>query len=182
MHLRATLLLVSALALLSGCATQGKTGAAIGTGIGALAGNLIGGNTTGTLIGAAVGTGIGYIIGNERDKEDARKLSEQNRSRNYEHGDVGALGGTKWELVDWSPKKGESMFRSKTVEFRNNGRVITTTTFADGRSERDDETYRVSGTTLIINKPGYLANYRFRIDGRELTIDTDQVRALLRRV
>lgn len=182
MNLRFGLILISTLVLATGCATQGKTGAAVGGGIGALAGNLIGGNTTGTLIGAAVGTGIGYIIGNERDKEDARKLSEQSRSRNYEHGDVGPLGGTKWELVDWSPKERGPKFSSKVVEFRNNGRVITTTTFPDGRSERDDETYRVSGSTLIINKPGYLANYRFRIDGRELTIDTDQVRALLRRV
>ena len=50
---------------LTGCATKDGSGALIGGGIGALAGQAFGGDTEGTLIGAAVGTGIGYIIGNE---------------------------------------------------------------------------------------------------------------------
>lgn len=181
MKLRVFFALVASAVLAAGCATQGQTGAAWGSGIGALAGNLIGGNTTGTLVGAAVGSGIGYLIGNERDKEEARNLSDQNGTRNYEHAETGPLGGTRWELVDWSPRERGPNFRTKTVEFLTSGRVVTNTTFHDGRSEREDETYRVVGNTLIVNKPGYLANYRFRIDGSQLTIDTDQVRALLRR-
>ena len=43
-------------------------GAAVGTGIGALAG----GGTEGALLGAAVGTGAGYMIGNESDKKKTR--------------------------------------------------------------------------------------------------------------
>ena len=52
----------------AGCESDAQTGALIGTGIGALAGQAIGGDTEATLIGAGVGAVGGYIIGNERDK------------------------------------------------------------------------------------------------------------------
>ena len=57
--------------LVSGC-NDAQSGALLGAGIGALAGQAIGGDTEATLIGAGVGTGAGYIIGNESDKEKAR--------------------------------------------------------------------------------------------------------------
>jgi outer membrane lipoprotein SlyB len=57
------------LLLISGCESDAQTGALIGAGIGALAGQAIGGDTEGTLIGAGVGAGGGYIIGNEQDKK-----------------------------------------------------------------------------------------------------------------
>ncbi len=53
---------------LPACQNDAQTGALIGVGIGALAGQAIGGDTAGTLIGAAAGGGLGYIIGNESDK------------------------------------------------------------------------------------------------------------------
>ena len=46
-----------------------QRGAAIGAGVGALAGQLIGRNTKGTLIGAGVGTLLGAIVGNAVDQE-----------------------------------------------------------------------------------------------------------------
>ena len=52
-----------------GCDSEAKTDAAIGAGIGALAGQAIGGDTEGTLIGAGIGAVGGYIIGNEADKK-----------------------------------------------------------------------------------------------------------------
>jgi len=55
----------------AGCESDAQTGALVGTGVGALAGQAIGGDTEGTLIGAAVGGGAGYIIGNEQDKKKA---------------------------------------------------------------------------------------------------------------
>src|SRR5688500_7650074 len=97
------------LVLMSGCATQGGTGASIGTGIGALAGNLIGGDTEATLVGAAVGAGIGYLIGNERDKETAARMRAEEG--------IAPLGGTRWEVVDWSPRNSSVDFASKVVEF-----------------------------------------------------------------
>ncbi len=57
------------LAFVSGCESDAQTGALIGTGIGAIAGQAIGGDTESTLIGAGVGAIGGYIIGNESDKK-----------------------------------------------------------------------------------------------------------------
>jgi len=54
----------------AGCESDAQTGTLIGTGIGALAGQAIGGDTEATLIGAGVGAVGGYIIGNERDKDN----------------------------------------------------------------------------------------------------------------
>jgi uncharacterized protein YcfJ len=46
-----------------------QRGAAIGAGVGALAGQMIGRDTKGTLIGAGVGTLLGAIAGNAVDQE-----------------------------------------------------------------------------------------------------------------
>ena len=57
-----------------GCANDAQTGTLAGAGIGALAGQAIGGNTGATLIGAGAGAVGGYIIGNEMDKKKAQRL------------------------------------------------------------------------------------------------------------
>ena len=57
------------LVFVAGCESDAQTGALIGAGIGALAGQAIGGDTEGTMIGAGVGAAGGYIIGNEQDKK-----------------------------------------------------------------------------------------------------------------
>ena len=160
--------------LVSGCATQGGSGAAIGTGIGALAGNLIGGDTEATLIGAAVGAGVGYLIGNERDKDAAAKMRAEQATA--------PLGGTRWEVVDWAPRDNRTDHPRKTVEFRPDGRVITTTVYRDGASHTDNESYRIAGDTLIVNKPGYIVNYRYTMDGGRMQLAAERMRATLRRI
>ena len=60
------------LAFVAGCESDAQTGALVGTGVGALAGQAIGGDTGATLIGAAVGGGAGYMIGSERDKKKTK--------------------------------------------------------------------------------------------------------------
>jgi hypothetical protein len=160
--------------LVAGCATQAGSGAAIGTGIGALAGQLIGGDTEATLIGSAVGAGIGYLIGNERDKQSAAQMRAAEVT--------GGLGGTRWEVVDWSPREGRVAFSSKIVEFYPDGRVVTTTTFPGGASQVDNESYRVAGDTLIVNKPGYIVNYRYAVDGGRMMLTAERMRATLRRI
>jgi uncharacterized protein YcfJ len=55
-----------------GCDNSAQSGTLIGAGVGALAGQAIGGNTKGTLIGAGVGAMSGYMIGNEKDKREGR--------------------------------------------------------------------------------------------------------------
>ncbi len=62
--------------LLSGC-NDAQSGALLGAGIGALAGQAIGGDTKATLIGA----GVGYIIGNESDK--AKHQQQHNDDYDY---------------------------------------------------------------------------------------------------
>ena len=160
--------------LVSGCATQGGTGATVGTGIGALAGNLIGGDTEATLIGAAVGAGVGYLIGNERDKDAAAKMRAEQATA--------PLGGTRWEVVDWSPRDNRGDHPRKTVEFRPDGRVITTTVYRDGTSHTDNESYRIAGDTLIVNKPGYIVNYRYTMDAGGMQLRAERMRATLRRL
>ena len=79
--MKSSVLVVCALAAglaLTGCKNDAQSGALIGAGVGALAGQAIGGNTAGTLIGAGIGAGAGYAIGNEEDKS---KAEERARAR-----------------------------------------------------------------------------------------------------
>lgn len=178
----ATLVLVLAVVLaLAGCETGGQTGALAGGGIGALAGQAIGGNTEATLIGAAVGTGIGYIIGNEADKKEARKQSQASQTHGYTHTQVGPLGGTRWQVVSISPPDVFPPATARVVEFHPYGRVTTTRTNPDGTVTIVDETYRVNGNMLIVNRPGYLINASYSIQGNQLLINADNFRAVLER-
>ena len=169
------------LALLAGaCSTGRGTGAAAGAGVGAAIGQVVGKNTQSTLIGTAIGTGIGYIIGNEADMEKAKKLSQAHPDGT--HNEVGSLGGTRWNVVSANVPGREKNYLSRVVEFKPNGRVLTTTTLNDGTVVTEDELYRVVGGTLIINKPGYLINARFKITGEEMIVDAEQFSAVLRKL
>jgi hypothetical protein len=159
-----------------GCATKGRTGALAGGGVGALIGQAVGKDTEATLIGAAVGTGVGYLIGNEMDKKEAKELEAQSAVPNN-----APLAGTSWRVTNLV--RDEPLpHRSIVVEFRNNGRVLTTRTLPDGGVLRDDEAFRVVGSTLIVNKPGYIVNAKFRIDGREMIVEAPKFRAVLERL
>ena len=62
------------------CASEGynmQKGALIGAGVGALAGQIIGGNTASTLIGAAVGGLAGAVTGNAVDQSVANERMVQ---------------------------------------------------------------------------------------------------------
>ena len=68
--MKCSLLFGGLLVLAAGC-NNAQVGAGAGAGIGALAGQAIGHNTSSTLIGAGVGAGAGYVVGNEIDKQKA---------------------------------------------------------------------------------------------------------------
>ena len=70
------LVVVAMSSLISGCAQPGpeaKKDALIGAAGGAIAGQLIGGNTGATLAGAAIGAAAGGIYGDLKDKENQTK-------------------------------------------------------------------------------------------------------------
>ena len=159
-----------------GCATKGRTGALAGGGVGALIGQAAGRDTEATLIGAAVGAGVGYIIGNEVDKQEAQALAAQKAVPKN-----APLAGTSWRVISLVRDR-PLPHRSLVLDFREDGRLITTRTLPDGNVVRADEAYRVVGSTLIVNKPGYLVNAKYRIDDQEMVVEAPHFRAVLERV
>ena len=155
-----------------GCESSAQTGTALGAGIGALAGQAIGGDTGGTLIGAGVGAGAGYIIGNEKDKKAAQ-------SHNYNA--PTPLTGTKWKIVSLGMQD-KPEYEWVTVEFRKDGKVVTTRYEPGGTKTITEERYRVVGKTLVIHKTDYIINATYQIYGNEMIITCERFRAVLRRI
>ncbi len=60
--------------------------------------------------------------------------------------------------------------------------MITTTTNPDGSVDIFDERYRVVGSALIVNKPGYMINAQFGISGDEMIVSAEKFRAVLKRI
>lgn len=79
MFIAVMVVLIVCLLSFGGCKTSAGTGGLIGTGIGAIAGQAIGGDTKSTLIGAALGGGTGYIIGDQQDKKKTQAEMENLR-------------------------------------------------------------------------------------------------------
>jgi hypothetical protein len=162
----------------TGCATKGETGALTGAGVGALVGglaNMHGSWGATALVGAGVGAGIGYLIGNEEDKKDAaaRQAVTEDETR--------PLANTTWQVISIVPQP-KHPDKSSVSHFRYDGIVVTTRTHRDGRIETDNERYRIVGSTLIISKPDYVVNWRFRIEGDKLFIDTGEQSMVMQRV
>jgi hypothetical protein len=172
-----TTLALIAFTCLTGCSTAKGTGSLAGAGVGTLIGAAVG-DTQSAIIGAAIGTGVGYIIGDQVDEKHAKEMSTKGTT----HNEVGPLGNTKWQVRSVTTAKPLAPYASKLVDFRPDGHVITTTTTSDGKVEVFDESYRVVGDTLIINKPGYLINAKFKIDGQELILTDPGFSAVLTRL
>ena len=172
-----------------GCASKGQTGAVGGAGLGALIGQAIGRNTAGTLIGAGVGTGLGYIIGNEMDKDDAKKREEARARAARARADssppppappparVGLLGGTKWRAIEVVPPP-TPPHKDYTLRFAPDGWLYSREVYMDGTVKTDRERYRVQGDMLIINRPGYLVNARYKMTDNTLTVRYDHVKTV----
>lgn len=162
----------------AGCATKGETGALTGAGVGALVGglaNMHGSWGATALVGAGVGAGVGYLIGNEEDKKDAE------RRQGLREDETRPLANTTWQVISMEPQP-KNPYKSTISYFRPDGIVVTTKTHYDGRVETDSERYRIVGSTLIINKPDYVINARFRIEGDRMTLDTSRHSIVMQRV
>lgn len=162
----------------AGCATSGQTGALTGAGAGALIGglaNMHGSWGATALIGAGVGAGVGYLIGNEKDKKDAARRQAATEE------ELQPLAGTTWQVISINPKP-KKEYKSVVAHFRPDGSVVTTKTDMDGQVVTTSEGYRIVGSTLIINRPDYVENTTFRIDGDKLIIDYGNGSAVLQRI
>ncbi len=167
-----SLVIVVLLITSSGCQSSAQTGTALGAGIGALAGQAIGGSTEATLIGAGVGAGFGYIIGNEKDKKAAQT---------HDYTQSTPLTGTKWKIVSLVMED-KPEYEWVTVEFRPDGKIVTTRYEPGGTKTITEERYRVVGKTLVIHKTDYLINATYQIYGNELIITCERFRAVLQRI
>ena len=167
-----TICLCALVVLTAGCQTDAQTGGLAGAGLGALAGQAIGGDTKSTLIGAGIGAGVGYIIGNEKDKK---------ATQNYNPNTPTTLSGTKWKVISLVPEK-KPGYESLVVEFRSDGIVVTTRFEPGGTKTITEEHYRIVGNTLIVNKTDYLINAEYKIDGQLLIVDCEHFRAVLQRM
>jgi Glycine zipper len=161
----------------TGCETDGQSGALMGAGVGALIGQAAGGSTEATLIGAAVGSGVGYVIGNEKDKKQAQ---QQTVSQEYSSADS-PLAGTSWQVISVVPEP-DPPFKSMTVHFGADGYVATNKILEDGKLVKASEHFRTVGKTLIVNKPGYIINATYVVDGDQMIVDSDKFRGVLTRV
>jgi osmotically inducible lipoprotein OsmB len=78
MNKTASIIAVSALALGLGACGETRnertlSGALIGTGVGAAAGGIIGGNATGALVGGALGAAGGAVVGSQQPGPERRR-------------------------------------------------------------------------------------------------------------
>ena len=169
---------LSVLLLMSaGCSSgdnEPKAGrsALVGAGLGALAGQAIGGDSKATLIGAGIGAGVGYVIGNEKDKKAAQ-------SHNYNTSTP--LTGTKWKVVSLVMKD-IPQYESIVVYFRPDGILVTTRFEPGGTKTITEEKYRLVGNTLIIHKADYIINAEYKLFGDELIVNCERFRAVLRKI
>ena len=155
-----------------GCGNSAQTGTALGAGIGALAGQAIGGDTEATLIGAGVGAGLGYIIGNEKDKKAAET---------HDYDAPTPLTGTRWKVVSLVTED-RPEYEWMTVEFRPDGKVVTTRSEPGGTKTITEERYRIVGKTLIVHRSDYIVNAEYAVYGKELIVTCEQFRAVLQQI
>lgn len=174
----AVIVVAASLPFTGGCETEAQTGSLKGAGIGAIAGQLIGGDSKATMIGAAIGTGAGYLIGNAKDKEHAEEINQKGGS----HNEVGPFGGTRWTVKSILPRDAVKPYQSKVVEFKPDGHIVTTTTKPDGSVEASTERYRVVGNTLILNDDGFLINTHYELSRGKLTLSAEKWTAVLEKL
>jgi hypothetical protein len=176
---------MAAAVVLAGCESpfvkehkSGLIGAGIGAGIGGLAGQAIGRNTTSTLIGAAVGGGIGYLLGNQQDKK---------RAENFNPATPTPLTGSHWRVTSLNMPNPPT-YREMYLSFAPNSELVTTQILPDGQVMTAAERYRIADHTLIINRaaqgdsPGYIINANYTQTDGTMTITSPDFSANLYRV
>lgn len=190
-------LLCAALALSGGSATaqETKKSTVKGAGIGALLGQAIGHDTESTVIGGVIGAGVGRIVGKEKEKEKAEAAQSAPPAATTappkattlpapapEPDPALALPNTIWKLDSLQPKDRVPAFFSKVITFRPDNYVQTLTTDPEGNVTLSEESYSAVGNTIVVNKPEYTIQARFKVDGDQLIISAEDFSAILKRI
>lgn len=68
------------------------------------------------------------------------------------------------------------------VEFRPDGRVLTTRFEPGGTKTITEEKYRIVDKTLIIHQSDYIINAQYAVYGNELIVTCEQFRGVLQRI
>lgn len=166
--------------ILTGCAGSGKSTTDSGVGLGKLASQTSQSGSKDVIVAQKVGKGVPFVIGNSFDERRAMELFKDSPDKAYAtHNQVYPLGGTKWRITSLKPEGRMAAYKNVTMEFRTNGRVITTGDRIDGKIIEDDECYRVIGDTLAVSRGGYIANFIFQMQSKKLTAQTSGVQATL---
>jgi uncharacterized protein YcfJ len=114
-----------------------QRGAAIGAGVGAVAGQAIGRNTEATLLGAGIGTLLGAILGNAADQshQAAREAAMTNKRVVYYDDKGGAL-----EAIP-GPVDQHTKCRKVTKRIWENGQLMTEKTEEVCEGEKSSRDY-----------------------------------------
>lgn len=84
------------------------------------------------------------------------------------------LGGTRWNVIEVVEPDAEDRMAFEemdtiTVEFAEDGKLITTVVANDGTATiEDDEHYRISGDVITITHPDYTMRAMYRLEGDQL--------------
>jgi hypothetical protein len=95
---------------------------------------------------------------------------------------TGPLGNTKWRVTSMNPAP-EKPYASKVLTFETDGRLVETTTFAEGPAKSETSRYYTVGSTMLIQGKGKNdVNARFRVEGNTLIIDADNHGLILKKL
>lgn len=183
-----------------------------GAGIGALLGQAIGHDTEGTLIGGVVGAGVGYVVGGKKEEAQSAKtqapppapvqapapaakpasMKEPQPSKEEPPAPEGkeaktadpaeALYGDYWAVKSISPKDRVPPFFSKLVFFLPDGRLQTLTTSPEGHVTLSEESFSTVDDTLVVKKPDYVIQARYKMEGDQLILSAEDFSVVLERV
>ncbi|HQE83749.1 MAG TPA: YMGG-like glycine zipper-containing protein [Candidatus Hydrogenedentes bacterium] len=174
---------------------QKKKSTIRGAGIGALLGQAIGNDTESTLIGGALGAGVGHVVGKKKEKEQAQSTQPAQPAQPAAAEPQGkekteakppdpaeALYDSFWQVKSISPKGRVQPFFSKLVLFLRDGYVQTLTTTPEGKVTLSEEPFSAVDDTLVINKPDYTMQARYKVDEDQLILSADDFSAVLKRI
>jgi hypothetical protein len=199
-HFIQVILVIGLCLALAGCGTtHAQKSATGGAALGALAGGLIGGDWSDAVVGAAVGTGLGYMAGNEKDKAVAKQETEAVRtaqaqaqvtsdpSTAYKPPKQSKFAGSTWRILSLVSDDPYPEFSSMVVTFTTDTKLTTLTVLKNGETLTSVESYRVVDDVMIIsgkdeNGKDYVINAKYSVEGKQMILVAPDMRIVMEEV